>query len=270
MVYFSKKQVTQNLPANIVKSDANNNFSGTNTFTGSVVVPNPTNANQAANKSYVDTAIGGCAKLASSNTFTQTNTFNSQTNFGAKVELISPTTHNGAFLENFDYQGENYTSLKFFKNYSTAMLILEVNANSNTATISSPTTNNGLKINNLATPVNPDNAANKGYVDGLLSKNIETEQIAPFKLGTSTVYMKYINNTITVPNTGGAIVPIPGLPSIGKLISHSLSVDNHYILPWSEGSVNLRLIVENNVLKLKADNGSWVNRITGLVYYTKP
>lgn len=173
MVYFSKKQVTTNLPANIVKSDSNNNFSGTNTFTGSVVVPNPTNNNQAANKSYVDTAINSCAKLASSNTFTQSNTFNQQTNFRQKVEMKNTTNNNGAYLENFEYSNANYTAFKFFKG-STNGLQIEMNNTANTATISAPNTNNNLSILNLKNPTNANDAANKAYVDSrvvVLQKN---------------------------------------------------------------------------------------------------
>ena len=129
------------------------------------------------------------------------------------------------------------------------------------------TFNNPVVVPN---PTQNNQAINKGYVDDLLSKDITQEQLAPFKIGSTNVYMKYINNAITVPNTNGVTVAITGLPNIGKLISHSLTVDNHYILPWSEGSVNLRLVLESNVLKIKADNGSWVNMITGIVYYTKP
>ena len=119
-------------------------------------------------------------------------------------------------------------------------------------------------------PTQNNQAANKGYVDNLLSKNIENETIAPFKLGTKTVYMKYLNDSITVGNGNDIIVAIPGLPNIDKLVSHSLTVDNQYILPWNEGSVNLRLVIQNNILKIKSNNGSWVNRINGMVYYTKP
>lgn len=105
------------------------------------------------------------AKLASANTFTTTNTFNGTTNFHNRIDFKNTTNNNGFFIENFDYNRENYTALKFTKNPSAAVLIFEVNYNQNTATISSPTTNNHLYINNLANPTGPNSAANKAYVD---------------------------------------------------------------------------------------------------------
>lgn len=117
-------------------------------------------------------------------------------------------------------------------------------------------------------PTQNNQAANKGYVDDLLNKNIETEQLAPFKLGTKPVYMKYINEAITI--TAATPTAIPNCPRIDILISHSLTIDNHYLLPWFKSSVNVRLVLENNVIKIEADNGTWINNIKGMIYYTKP
>lgn len=162
MVYFSKKQAASG-SATIV---GNNTFTGNNTFNNPVVVGNPTANNQATNKQYVDNAINGCAKLGSANTFTQINTFNAQTNFKSKLEF-KKTNDNGIYIDNYDYGSENYTALKFFKG-STNALQIECNNTTNTATISAPNLTGRLHINNLATPVNSDNAANKQYVDGIV------------------------------------------------------------------------------------------------------
>ena len=97
-------------------------------------------------------------KLGEANTFTGTNTFTNTLTFK------NSTNNNGAFFENLEYFG-NVTALKFVKNNSTALMILEVNNTDSTATISAPRATGGLHINNLANPVNPDNATNKGYVD---------------------------------------------------------------------------------------------------------
>lgn len=223
MVYFSKKQVTTNLPANIVKSDSNNNFSGTNTFTGSVVVPNPTNPNQAANKSYVDSAVGGCAKLGSANTFTQTNQFNNQTNFRGKVELKNNSSNNGAYLENFDYYNANYTALKFFTS-GTNTLQIEVNHTANHATISAPTTSNNLEILNLKNPTNANDAANKAYVDSkvvFVTKNNLSFTRQTINTTAGQQVTKYYTNSIPYntidPNCTGIIsIACSDIPAQGE------------------------------------------------------
>lgn len=223
----------------------------------------PNSAQDAATKNYVDTQNNNNAKLAANNTFTGTNTFNS------KIMFKNPTNNNGAFFDNFDYYNQNYTALKFVKNNTTAMLILEVNVDANTATISSPTTGNGLHINNLATPTQPDNAANKGYVDNLLSKDINNEQLAPFKIGTTNVYMKYINTPLSISSNAQTNTPIPNATGINKLVQCNLSTWGGQVLPWYSGTVKLFLLVENGVLKLQSEQGSWVTGIQGVIYYTK-
>lgn len=223
MVYFSKKQVTTNLPANIVKSDSNNTFTGNNTFNGSVVVPTPTNANQAANKSYVDTAISGCAKLASSNTFTQTNQFNNQTNFRAKIELKNTTNNNGAYLENFEYNSANYTAFKFFKG-STNGLQIEMNNTANTATISAPNTSNNLSILNLKNPTNANDAANKAYVDSrvvFVTKNNLTFHRQTINTTAGNQVTKYYSDAIPFTNidpncTGIISIACSDIPASGE------------------------------------------------------
>lgn len=119
----------------------------------------------------------------------------------------------------------------------------------------------------VPTPTATNQAANKGYVDGLLSKDITTEQLAPFKIGNTPVYMKYINEAITITST--TPTAIPNCPRINILVSQSLTIDNHYLLPWFKSSVNVRLLLENNVIKIEADNGTWINNIKGMIYYTK-
>ena len=91
--------------------------------------------------------------------------FNKKVNFQDNIELKNPTNNNGVLLTNFEYQSQNYTSLKFNKNSATALLILEVNNDNSTATISSPNTNNNLAIQNLKNPTADNDAANKYYVD---------------------------------------------------------------------------------------------------------
>lgn len=89
-------------------------------------------------------------------------------NFKNRVELKGSANNNGAFLENFPYQNQNYTSLKFVKNSTNALLIIEVNNDNSTATISAPNTNNNLAIKSLKNPTDANDATNKQYVDGIV------------------------------------------------------------------------------------------------------
>lgn len=223
----------------------------------------PNSPQDAATKHYVDTQNNNNAKLAANNTFSGNNTFTNT------ITFKNPRNNNGAYLQNFDYYNQNYTALKFVKNNTTAMLILEVNVDANTATISSPTTNNRLYINNLATPTGNDQAANKGYVDNLLSKDINNEQLAPFKIGSTNVYMKYINTPLSISANSETKTPIPNATGINKLVQCNLSTWGGQVLPWYSGTVKLFLLVENGVLKIQSEQGSWVTGIQGVIYYTK-
>lgn len=91
--------------------------------------------------------------------------FNKPITFKDNIELKNPTNNNGAILTNFQYQHQNLTSLKFNKNSSRALLILEVNNDNETAKIAAPNTNNNLSIKNLSNPNEANDAANKAYVD---------------------------------------------------------------------------------------------------------
>lgn len=219
MVYFSKKQAT----SGTATITGNNNFTGTNTFTGTVAVPIPTQNGQAANKQYVDNAINGCAKLGSANTFTQTNQFNNQTNFRAKIEFKNTTNNNGAYIENFEYSSANYTAFKFFKG-STNGLQIEMNNTANTATISAPNTNNNLSILNLKNPTNANDAANKAYVDSkvvFVTKNNLTFHRQTINTTAGNQVTKYYSDSIPYntinPNCTGIIsIACSDIPAQGE------------------------------------------------------
>lgn len=110
-------------------------------------------------------ATSGTATITGNNNFRGINTFNEDTNFNNTINFKNPSNNNGAFLDNFDYNQNNLTALKFTKNPTKALLILEVDNTRETATISSPTTNNNLSIQNLKNPNAANDAANKQYVD---------------------------------------------------------------------------------------------------------
>lgn len=263
MVYFGKKQSGGGtLPANTATTTGNNTFTGTNTFNNPVAVGTPVNNNDATTKQYVDTALANkadtstladYATLAGNNTFTGNNTFNNAIVSGSSVGIkragaeltVAELTEQGSKEMHFDFiqptgSFRNYCSIDFrikqdngtFQNglkievrdsndglfYSTSCAFYDY-ANKEIKSIANPTTNTS--------------AANKQYVDDLLEKDITQEQVAPFKLGTTTVYMKYINSTVSI--TGTTAVAIPNIPTINKLVSQSLTIsdntNNQYILP---------------------------------------
>lgn len=168
------------------------------------------------------------AKLNSNNTFTGNNTFNGTTLLTNTITFKNPSNNNGAFLQNFDYNSENYTALKFVKNNSTAMLIFEVNVNRNTATISSPTTNDHLYINNLAAPTAANQAANKGYVDNVI-KYVE-------KAGGLTFTRQPLNTTagqqVTkyYANVNYSTIPIPNGKHIISCYSKTIPVSGAHLV----------------------------------------
>ena len=134
------------------------------------------------------------AKLATANTFTQTNTFNEDTNFNNTINFKNPSNGNGAFLDNFDF-GNNLTSLKFTKNPTKALLILEVDNNSEIAKIECPNKVNGLSIHSLANPTNANDATNKAYVDSkvvFLTKNNLT--FTRQQIEANKIYKYYTNS----------------------------------------------------------------------------
>ena len=117
-------------------------------------------------KNRVDTIENKYVKKDESNTLSQSNTFNGNTYFRNRVDFRNDRNNNGIYIDNFDYYNDNYTALKFTNNGSN-MLQIECDNTTNKATISSPTTSNGLSIQNLQNPRNNNDATNKGYVDGL-------------------------------------------------------------------------------------------------------
>ena len=119
-------------------------------------------------KNRVNTIENKYVKKDESNTLTQNNTFNGNTYFRNRVDFKNDRNNNGIYIDNFDYYNENYTALKFTNNGSN-MLQIECDNTTNKATISSPTTSNGLRIQNLDNPTTNDNATNKGYVDNLFN-----------------------------------------------------------------------------------------------------
>ena len=147
-------------------------------------------------------------KKDESNTYTQTNTFNNQTNFKSKIELKN-TNNNGVYIDNFDYSNQNYSAIKFFKGNTNALQI-EVNNNTNEATLSYPS--HSIKINNLANPVNNDNATNKAYVDSkvvFVTKNNLTFTRQEINTTAGQQVTKYYTNSIPYntidPNCTGII-----------------------------------------------------------------
>lgn len=209
MVYFGKKQGGGPLPTNIATTDGNNTFTGSNSFTLPVVVPDPTQNNQAANKQYVDTAlatkadttaltavenkadantaaIAGCAKLATDNTFTGTNTFNNPLSVGTNgfkttetgFTIVEQVNQSGKQI-NIDFNQptgdyKNYCSLavryKFKTQNYIELIKFENRPDSNEGVYISTPLNKfdfgNKELTSIATPTTAGSAATKAYVDG--------------------------------------------------------------------------------------------------------
>ena len=168
------------------------------------------------------------AKLGEANTFTGTNTFNEDTNFNNTINFKNPSNNNGAFLDNFVYNRNNLTALKFVKNNNTALMILEVNNDNSSATISSPSTNNNLAIKNLKNPTENNDAANKNYVDNIV-KYVEkagglsfTRQPLNTTSGNElTKYYAYVSYSS---------IPVPNGKHIISCYSKSIPASGHHLV----------------------------------------
>lgn len=104
----------------------------------------------------------------------QENTFTANQNISAELKVGNPTS-NRLQMWNFDYSNNNYSAFKFIKGENTNLLQIQVNNNTNEASISSPS--GTLKIENLANPTNNNDAVNKQYVD---SNSISPNQVNTF------------------------------------------------------------------------------------------
>lgn len=179
------------------------------------------------------------AKLASANTFTTTNTFNDQTNFKSKIELKNSTNQNGVYIDNFDYSNQNYSAIKFFKG-STNALQIEVNNNTNEATLSYPS--HSIKINNLANPVNNDNATNKAYVDSrvfFVSKNNITFTRQEINTTAGNQVTKYYSNSI--PYAG----ILTGCTNIISISCADIPVQGeHLVITWFPKRLGNNALIE--------------------------
>ena len=80
---------------NLAKLNENNTFNGANTFNGTIMVPNPTQSNQAATKEYVDTKFNSVPSMDTTNLakLNQSNTFSGS---------IISTSNNNNFISRND------------------------------------------------------------------------------------------------------------------------------------------------------------------------
>lgn len=105
------------------------------------------------------------AKIGLENTFTAKNNFDNETHFRNKVLFEGRGSHANKKVElsNFDYEGNNFTAIKFQID-STNKLQIQTN-NTNGKSFISTGGSNDLSISNLEAPTQPHNATNKQYVD---------------------------------------------------------------------------------------------------------
>lgn len=242
----------------------------------------PTRDYDAAHKKYVDDKVAGFVKTDTQNTFTAKNLFRED------VEILQDK------------------ALHFGWESNDIKLTLSSIFETKDAKIKTPQGNlcldagdgfnilvSNKRIGQLAAPAHENDAANKQYVDTQLSNyatteqlgayatteyvntkvaektNIATETLAPFKIGEQDVYMRYVDERVNISTNNQIDTPIPTINGIGKLVQFSLSTSGGQILPWYSGSVQIFLMVSNGVLTIRSIQGQWVDRIYGVIYYTK-
>lgn len=170
----------------LAKLSVNNTFSGGNTFTSSVVVPTPTQSNQAATKEYVDNKVASGGNVNLDNYYTKPETNN----------LLS--------------QKANTTEL------TTCAKTNQLNTFNQVQTFQRGISVNNSRIMNVATPTSSSDAVNKSYVDSKLTSNNPQMLL---------IYCKMSSN-ITINTNDYTIITTPSLVIGGEIIRGSWNIVN--------------------------------------------
>lgn len=112
---------------------------------------------------HIEQELDTCAKLEATNNFTNDNTF--------KQIKVKGTNNNQNYvlIDNFDWNNKNYSVVKLVKEGTKNLLQLEAVNNDNGVAISAPSATS-FTIKNLSNPTQPNQAANKSYVDNVIKK----------------------------------------------------------------------------------------------------
>lgn len=170
----------------LAKLSVNNTFSGGNTFTSSVVVPTPTQSNQAATKEYVDNKVASGGNVNLDNYYTKPETNN----------LLS--------------QKANTTEL------ATCAKTNQLNTFNQVQTFQRGISVNNSRILNVATPTSSSDAVNKSYVDSKLTSNNPQMLL---------IYCKMSSN-ITISSNDYTIITTPSLVIGNETIRGSWNIVN--------------------------------------------
>lgn len=179
------------------------------------------------------------------------NTFTNNQNINAELKVGNPNG-NRLQLWNFDYANNNYSALKFIKGESTNLLQIQVNNDTNEATISSP----NLKIMGIQNPTNNNDAANKQYVDSSIGDKVNTSDFNTFKEQTN---QKIQDNTNTIDLNEGRI---EGLEADTRGLNTRLTTAENNITQLISKTTTL----ENEQRNLQADVSANTNAITSKLF----
>lgn len=200
---------------NLAKLNENNTFNGANTFNGTIMVPNPTQSNQAATKGYVDAKVASGGNINLDNYYTKPETNNLLSQKANKTEL------------------SNYArkdQLNTFNSVQTFWRGISVN---------------NSRIMDVATPTSNSDAATKGYVDSKLTSNNPQMLLIHCKMSSN----------ITISTNDYAIITTPSLVIGDEVIRGSWNIVNIMFIgnvsssdpnnPRYASRINLPMVISN-------------------------
>lgn len=191
---------------NLAKLNENNTFNGANTFNGTIMVPNPTQSNQAATKAYVDAKVASSGNVNLDNYYTKPETNN----------LLATCAKTN--------------QLNTFNQVQTFQMGISIN---------------NSRIMNVANPTSSSDAATKGYVDGKLTSNNPQMLLIHCKMSSNITISTNDYAIITTPSLVIGNEIIKGSWNVVNIMFNGNASSSYPNNPEYANRVNLPMVISN-------------------------
>lgn len=191
---------------NLAKLNENNTFNGANTFNGTIMVPNPTQSNQAATKAYVDAKVASSGNVNLDNYYTKYETNNLLSNYARKDQLNT------------------------FNQIQTFQRGISIN---------------NSRIMNVATPTSSSDAATKAYVDSKLTSNNPQILLIHCKMRSNIIISTNDYSIITTPSLVIGNEIIKGSWNVVNIMFNGNASSSYPNDPKRANNVNLPMVISN-------------------------